>query len=63
MAAGDPKVVVVGGGISGTTNAIQEDRVWRAPIQADHSLGAWELAAPPEIEHVMMRGLRAASVS
>ena len=36
----------VGGGISGTTNAIQEDRVWRAPIQADHSLGAWELAAP-----------------
>jgi hypothetical protein len=36
----------VAGGITGTTNPIQENRVWRAPIQADHSLGAWELAAP-----------------
>lgn len=36
----------VGGGISGTTNPIHENRVWRAPIQPDHSLGAWELASP-----------------
>ena len=36
----------VGGGISGTTDPLQENRVWRAPIAADHTLGAWELAAP-----------------
>ncbi len=39
----------VGGGISGTTDPIQEKRVWRAPIEADHTLGAWEIAAPLHI--------------
>jgi len=33
----------VGGGI---TDAAHEKKLWRAPIGADHALGAWELAAP-----------------
>jgi hypothetical protein len=34
----------VGGGINSTP--AQEKRMWRAPIGADHVLGAWEKAAP-----------------
>jgi hypothetical protein len=32
----------VAGGVTGTTTAVIEDRVWRAPIAADHTLGAWQ---------------------
>ena len=32
----------VAGGVTGTATAVIEDRVWRAPIAADHTLGAWQ---------------------
>jgi hypothetical protein len=36
----------VAGGMGGVDGATEEKRVWRAAIEADHTLGAWELAAP-----------------
>jgi hypothetical protein len=38
--------VYVAGGISGTTTLKEEKRVWRAPVDAEHVLGAWESVTP-----------------
>jgi hypothetical protein len=35
----------VAGGISGGVNLQDEKRVWRAPIDAEHTVGAWEAVA------------------